>query len=215
MNRLIRYTPALVVGLALAIAVPAAAVDFFPGDTRMSAETRAETNQRVDLDDDDVLLAIALDNTGFNVDFDDVIDVRAERVVETDLEQDVDLDRDDALLAIALDSVGGLGGHSYGLGGFGGLGNGIALADIDLETEDRTEIDRRVDIDEDDALLGIALAAGVGGGHGSFASLADIHESVEREVEVDSRVDLDSDTVLLGIALEGSTGGLSFGHAFS
>lgn len=145
------------------------------------------TSRDISLDEDNVLLGIALSNNGFGrVNFLDLADIDARSEIRDSFDQRTDIDRDDILTAVAL----GGSGRS--------LGSGDALACATDRSFDRrvdTDVSQRIDLDDDTALLAIALRNN-GGGFLDFDDIFSGDRSISRTVSFDSTSDLDRDSAL-------------------
>lgn len=204
----------------------------FGSDLDASQSLRATTGQRVSVDEDDLLLALALDDS---TDFEDIADFEVRRDFDRARSIDSDLDRDDALLLLALDNRGlgdfddfgsrGFGLRdfdddfddfddvddldSFGLFGLSTFGGGFDddFDDIDFlgDVDSSSAVSRTVrqDVDLDEGDVFAALALGNNGfGFTDFEDIADIDRSVTTSVAADRDVDLDRDDVLLSLALD-------------
>lgn len=151
--------------------------------------TDSDVRRDVDLDEDDVLLAIALDNNGFGgIDFRDIAGVDEDARVRVSIDQDTDVDRENVLSAIAL--------------GVGHVRPRDALAcasDISQTATLRTSRSSDIDLDEDTSLLAIALGRNIGGGI-SFGDIVSGRSSSVSEFEFDSDIDIDRHDALLLLA---------------
>lgn len=149
-------------------------------------------DQIVDINEADILLGIALDNNGFDdVEFDILRDVDATRGFRVGADQNVDLERDDVFNAVAL--------------GFDARGGGRdaidCVADVSTDFEATDTIRHRIDLDEDDTLLGIATENSLGGSRTSLLDLADLSLNRASTRGFHRSIDLDRDDVFLSLVL--------------
>jgi hypothetical protein len=160
------------VGLALLLSAGGAMA--FTGFDTHGSRTQS-INQNVDLDEDDVLAALALG--GGSASIGDIADIHRSVRTSEDLSRNVDLDTNDVLAALAFghgfggaglgtsdailggnlgtSGLGTLGGsETSGFGTLGGLGIG------DFNDFSRVSVDQRhnVDLDTNDVLLALALS---------------------------------------------------------
>lgn len=148
-------------------------------------------SQSVDVDEDDVLLAIALRNNGAGeITWNDIRDVTLEKTTRMVWSQETDLDRDDVFSALAL----GIDAES------GSMEALACVADVSRSHEETTTYTRTVDLDEDNVLLAIALANG-GDTELVFGDIADIDENFRRESSQDQTVDIEREDTFLALAL--------------
>lgn len=160
----------------------------------ISSDVSAERSERREstLEEDDVLLAIALANNG--IDNFDVEDVFTRSLVRTDtasFEQDTDLDREDVFSAVAL-----------------GVGDDLSddeITECASDISDTATIEVReestLDLVENDVLLAIALSNSFdGGGDLDFEDVADLDRDESARIFTDRDVDLDREDALLLLA---------------
>ncbi len=149
------------------------------------------SSQDVDIDEDDVLLGIALHNNGANnINFNNLRDISAVETALVSERQTANLDRDDVFSALAL----GLSANE------GSLDALACVADLDRTVEVTHTMDQTVDLDEDTVLLAIALANSASSPLEleDIASF-DIAESTTRNA--DQTVDVDREDTFLALAL--------------
>lgn len=213
MNRLNAFS-LLLAGALLATAAPALAGNDFNGgfhdlefplatedcadevagveDINVHAAEEAVRRQHVDADEDDILLAIALNNNGVgDVDWEDITDVDIFQKARVSASQDTDFDRETVFSALAL------GVHDGG----GDLDALACVSDLERSESQRVHFTRDVDLDEDDVLLAIALSNANGGGDVEFGQIADIEERVFAEDDLNQNVDIQQDDAFLALAL--------------
>lgn len=171
----------------------------FGGDFDSTRNLRSFTDQRVSIDEDDVLLALALDGS---TDFDDIADISLQQNLSREASRDSDLDRNDVLLLLALDNRGvGSGFDGFGVRSFG-------VSDFD-------DLDDFDDFDRLDRFGGIGTFGGIGGfGLSSFDDdfglLGDVDSTSAVSRSVSQSVDLDEDDVFAALVL-GNSGFGGFG----
>lgn len=155
------------------------------GDVSADATTERTVESDVSLDEDDVLLAIALSNNGANgIRAEDIGQRESLREETTLLRQDVQLDRDDAFNALAL---GETASDADSLD---------CLGDLRVERTIATSTQSDVSLDEDDVLLAIALGNNLGGGGSTtLSSVGDISGSQSTSVTFEREFDLDREDV--------------------
>jgi hypothetical protein len=161
----------------------------------ISAHTAEERirNQHVNVDEDDVLLAIALRNNGAgDIDWNDIRDVDLTKKMRVTARQDTDFERETVFSALALGVHDGAGGS---------LGALACVADLERSEFQLVRFTRDVDLTENNVLLAIALANGGGGGNVDFGDIADINERLFAEDSVNQDVDIQRDDAFLALAL--------------
>lgn len=158
-----------------------------------AAEERIR-NQDVDVDEDDVLLAIALRNNGAgDVDWNDISDLDLTKKVRVSASQDTDFDRETVFSALALGVHDGDGGSLDAL---------ACVADLERSESQIVRYTRDVDLDEENVLLAIALGNAAGGaGDVEFGDVVDIHERLFAEDSVNQDVDIERNDAFLALAL--------------
>lgn len=151
-------------------------------DTGFDRETEAE--QESELDEDSVLLAIALDNNDIGVDFDDVRSFdRSARLLERAF-QESSLDRDDAFGALVLGED---------------LDTDIdCIADVETTREVQTQERRDVDLDEEDTLLAIAIGNSLDDDL-DFGDVSDVSLSESSSIDFSRDFDLDREDVFTAL----------------
>lgn len=148
-------------------------------------------DQTVDVDEDDVLLAIALANNGANdITWNQLRDFDYEARELDTLRTSADLEREDVFSALAL-----------GVTSSGGSLDALAcVSDVEHTREVTTNIRRNVDLDEDNVLLAIALSNSIGASL-DFEDIASIDESARQEVSEERTVDVERNDAFLALAL--------------
>ncbi len=150
-----------------------------------------ERRQDVDLDEEDVLLGIALHNNGADdVSFNELrsVSLEEERTIEQD--QDSSLEEEDVFSALAL-----------GITAKGGTLDVLScVSDLSRNVEERREFDQDVDLDEDTVLLAIALA-NAADSELRLADVRDIDRDERIERDYDQDIDIDQDDTFLALAL--------------
>lgn len=155
--------------------------------------------QTVDIDEDDVLLGIALANNGASgVSWQALRDWEQSATRFRQETRVADLDRDDVFSALAL-----------GVDADGDSLTALAcVSDIDASIRETTTQSRQVDLEEEEVLLAIALNNAVGGGL-DLEDVADISESERTTAEKHRDTEVDREDTFLALAL--GAGGSGFG----
>lgn len=160
-------------------------------DMSVSRATESATSQEVDIDEDDVLLGIALANNGAdNVEWNTLRDVSltSTRAITQDVA--TDLDREDVFSALAL----GLDAEASSLSAL------ACVSDQRVSSRESVTLSRSVDLEEDDVLLAIALANSVDSDL-NFNDIADIEEAERSALTRDVTTDVDREDTFLALAL--------------
>lgn len=150
-----------------------------------------EYDQTVGVDEDTILLGIALANNGANgVNWAALRDYDATLTETMSASRSANLDREDVFSALAL-----------GVSAEGGALDALAcVSDVEQEQTRTHSVSRSVDLDEDTVLLSIALANSVGGNI-EFNDVASFSESSSMESERSSTVDVEREDAFLALAL--------------
>lgn len=160
-------------------------------DVSESLAQEVTRDQDVTIDEDDVLLGIALANNGASdVSFNALRDFDLTRTRLHTESRVADLERDDVFSALAL-------GVDSGAGSLEAL---ACVSDREITFTETTTASQTVDLDEDNVLLAIALANSVGGDL-RLDDIASISQSARKEVERDQTVDIDREDAFLALAL--------------
>ncbi len=158
-------------------------------DESIAEERRVD--QTVDIDDDTVLLGIALANNGaHDIDFNTLRDFTLTRTEAASQVRVADLRRDDVFSALAL------GFDARG----GSLDTLACVSDVSRETSISETLSQTVNLDENNVLLAIALSNSVGGPL-RFSDVADISQVERIESERIQAVDVDREDAFLALAL--------------
>jgi hypothetical protein len=161
------------------------------GDIDESEDRTVERDQEVDVDEDDILLGIALANNGASdITWNKLRDYDATESREHTITRTADYDRDDVFSALAL-----------GLDADAGALDALAcVSDVDMTVTQEREVSQEVDLEEDDVLLAIALSNSVGGDL-VFDDIADMSQSERVSMERTQDVDVDREDTFLALAL--------------
>jgi len=159
----------------------------------VSVHTRAvsdvDTRHDADLDESDVLFALALARHGIGTGaFGSIASFDISRTQETSLDTTTRVDRDGVLAAIAL--------------GVGGVSPADALAcasDVRQDARIESDVEQRVSLDEDNVFLALALARN-GDSSIELGDVADIDTDARFEWSFDRDVDVNRQDALLLLA---------------
>lgn len=161
------------------------------GDAEQSLVNEWSRNQTVDVDEDDILLGIALANNGATgVDWESLRDITQTSVRFNVEARIADLDREDVFSALAL----GVDAESDSLAAL------ACVSDVEATHRETTDYTRMVDLEEDDVLLAIALKNSVGG-ELDFEDVADISETMKATLDESRDVNVDREDTFLALAL--------------
>lgn len=160
-------------------------------DVSESLAQEVTRDQDVTIDEDDVLLGIALANNGASdVSFNALRDFDLTHTRLHTESRVADLERDDVFSALAL-------GVDSSAGSLEAL---ACVSDREITFTETTTASQEVDLDEDNVLLAIALSNSVGGDL-RLDDIASISQSARKEVERDQTVDIDREDAFLALAL--------------
>lgn len=160
-------------------------------DLHTSVTTTEQQWQDVSVDDDTVLLAIALANNGANgITWNKVRSFEAMQTERVRASQTANLDREDVFSALAL------GIHDNG----SSLEALACVSDIESSAEITTRASQDISLDEDNVLLAIALSNSIGGSL-EFDDIASYDKKVETEFTQDREVDVERSDTFLALAL--------------
>lgn len=172
----------------------------FLEDTSLKRATELSSSQRVDIEEDDVLLGIALAHNGADdIDFNSLRDFTRTASRSVSADRVADLDRDDVFSALAL----GVDAEASNLEAL------ACVSDLTVSSRETITQSRTMDLDEETVLLAIALGNSVD----SPLSLDDVADIDESEVSATTRevtTDVDKEDTFLALALGagGDNGGI-------
>lgn len=167
-------------------------------DFSSSESLEKARSQTVSVEDDEVLLAIALANNGAaDVTFDKVRSVEQSATRTVTASQSAELERDDVFSALAL-GVTAEGGSLEAL---------ACVSDITTAQTATATWTRDVDLDENTVLLAIAMSNAVGD-ELAFEEVVSFDEAFSAETSTDQTVDVEREDAFLALALgAGGDGG--------
>jgi hypothetical protein len=162
------------------------------GDVQTDVEADTSRDADVDIDEDTVLLGIALSNNGASgVDFDRLRSAEEEAQARWVASQQVAYDREDVFNAIAL-------GGDYGA--VSGAGVIDCVSNVETSVDAQTSSSRETTLDEDTTILAIALGNSLGS-EPEFDQVASTSWSESTSVSMSREVSIDRESVFAALLL--------------